>query len=75
MDKKLTDEQEVAEIIHSKTCSWNHTDGCSWMYENWEKPGWAKKRALEQAQKMLKFATKEHLLNIFSCLEIKYIIR
>lgn len=69
MKKKLTDEQEIAEIIHFKTCSRDHIEDCSWYYENWEKPGRAKKRALEQAQKMLKFATKKNLLNIFSCLK------
>lgn len=22
----------LAEYLHSKYCSWNHTDGCAWMY-------------------------------------------
>jgi hypothetical protein len=31
----LTEEQRLAEIIHSKMCHWNHTDGCGWFYDKW----------------------------------------
>jgi hypothetical protein len=35
----LSDEQKLAEFIHSKTCSGNHTDFCGWFYESWDKLG------------------------------------
>lgn len=25
--------EELAEIMHDKMCRWNHTDGCTWLYE------------------------------------------
>lgn len=25
--------EDLAEIMHSKLCRWNHTDGCTWLYE------------------------------------------
>jgi len=34
--ESLPENYKLAEKIHSKTCSWNHTDGCSWEYENWD---------------------------------------
>jgi len=33
LDKKII---EVAELLHKALCTWNHTDGCSWFYEEWE---------------------------------------
>jgi hypothetical protein len=36
---------ELATALHNVQCRWNHTDGCSWYYEEdeWKKPGhgWA----------------------------------
>ena len=63
---KLTDAQEVAELSHKKTCNWNHTDGCSWLYEEQDaKPlGWAKSRELKKAEKMLRHADKETIIKI-----------
>lgn len=29
----LTIYQRAAIILHNLTCTWNHTDGCSWSYE------------------------------------------
>jgi hypothetical protein len=26
---------ELAELLHKRLCHWNHTDGCSWEYEDW----------------------------------------
>lgn len=31
--KALTPEEELAEALHKKRCTWNHTDGCGWFYE------------------------------------------
>ena len=26
--------KEIATLLHDMLCRWNHTDGCSWEYEN-----------------------------------------
>lgn len=46
---------KLAELIHSKTCTWNHTDGCDWYYESWEgfKNNSTKMRYLDKANKIL----------------------
>jgi len=31
----MSEEQRLAETIHSKMCHWNHTDGCGWFYDSW----------------------------------------
>lgn len=35
--KKILDESapehKLAILIHDKTCTWNHTDGCGWHYQ------------------------------------------
>ena len=67
--KKLELEQEsfdsqapkykLAELIHSKMCSWNHTDGCSWFYESWENLGYSRTAYLEKAERILKVVNYE----------------
>lgn len=49
-----TDEQYLAEFLHSKFCRYNHTDGCGFFYEgnDWNKP--EHNRWLETAQDVLK---------------------
>ena len=32
----LPNEFKLAEAIHAIQCHWNHTDGCSWFYEDWD---------------------------------------
>ena len=27
----------VAEALHESLCHFNHTDGCGWFYDDWEK--------------------------------------
>ena len=49
----MNEVRELATAIHKKRCNWNHIDGCGWDYENWEKPGYARKRYLERAEKVL----------------------
>jgi hypothetical protein len=29
----MTDEEKLAEALHTLLCRWNHTDGCGWHYE------------------------------------------
>jgi DNA-directed RNA polymerase subunit RPC12/RpoP len=47
------DPQAWAELLHSKKCRSNHTDGCSWEYESWDKPGYAHQEYLTKAHKLL----------------------
>lgn len=47
------EEIRLAEELHARKCSLNHTDMCGWFYENWERPGYARKRYLEQARTIL----------------------
>jgi hypothetical protein len=49
----LSEEQKLAELIHESQCRWNHTDGCSWYYEKWGDPGYAKKEYLQKANNIL----------------------
>jgi hypothetical protein len=48
----------LADLLHEKTCRFNHTDYCGWHYESWENPGYAKKRFLEKANDMLNEAQR-----------------
>ena len=32
--KQESPEKQLAKQLHSMTCGWNHTDGCSWFYES-----------------------------------------
>jgi heterodisulfide reductase subunit B len=60
LKKKLDTEEpekKLARAYHSKECHWNHTDGCSYYYEedsnktDWE--GFAHKEYLEKSKKLL----------------------
>ena len=53
--EKIPLNQRLAEVIHSKLCHWNHTDGCSWEYEKWEnyQSGHAKKQYLNKANDLI----------------------
>ena len=31
--EKIPLNQKLAEVLHSKLCHWNHTDGCSWEFD------------------------------------------
>ena len=33
-----TEDQRLADILHSKLCKLNHTDRCGWCYESWDEP-------------------------------------
>lgn len=61
-------EHELAEFLHSKLCSWNHTDGCAWHYfkDDWTER--THKKYLEKAQKMLE--TEMYVEDIKKIIEI-----
>lgn len=56
LESESTD-QQLARELHDLTCSWNHTDGCSWFYEPevgkdaWT--GYAHSRYLDRARKLM----------------------
>ena len=67
ISNELPNVQKLASLIHNKTCHWNHTDGCSWCYEEWDEIplGWAKSEHIKIAEKMLKkydFETAEYII-------------
>lgn len=69
-NRGLTSAQKLATIIHDETCYHNHTDDCSWCYEDWNKKplGWAKSKYLKKAEKMLKITDYTTAKNIIDCL-------
>jgi len=51
----LPENYKLAEKIHNVTCTWNHTDGCGWFYENWKgELRDTRKRYVEKADRVLK---------------------
>ena len=65
--KKLAPEKQLAELLHSKQCHWNHTDGCGWYYESWDKPGHSRTEYLNTANNILKevdFNTAVKVINL-----------
>lgn len=56
--------QRLAEAIHGKQCRWNHTDGCGWYYESWEKGGHSRNSYLEKANKMLAEMSFEQAMTV-----------
>lgn len=64
----LPEDKELAEALHKKLCRWNHTDGCSWFYESWEKPGYSRNEWLEKAREVLKVTDSETALKVASIL-------
>lgn len=49
----MTQEQQLAELLHEQYCQYNHTDGCDWFYCTWENPRWARQRYLDWAGRLL----------------------
>lgn len=49
----MTQEQQLAELLHEQYCQDNHTDGCDWFYRTWENPIWARQRYLDWAGRLL----------------------
>lgn len=50
----LPEVNRLAEIIHKKTCRFNHTDGCGWEYESWSKVGTTRLSYVKKAEAILK---------------------
>lgn len=52
--KSLPDEKKLATAMHQKFCHSNHSDGCSWFYDenDWRKED-SHKIYLEKARKLL----------------------
>ena len=49
----------LAEYLHSKTCTLNHTDACGWFYETWgQGEQWTKARYLTWAKRIIKAIDK-----------------
>lgn len=44
----------IAELIHEKTCTSNHTDSCGWLYDKWDEPSHGTKhRYLRHARNLM----------------------
>ncbi len=56
--KGFSKEMLLAERLHETFCTWNHVDGCSWSYENWQ--GDTHKRYLKGAETLMKGWDKTH---------------
>ena len=65
--ESLSEDKKLAEILHNKLCHSNHTDGCSWEYESWDKSTISSTRDyyLEKAKKLLQITNFETLKKIF----------
>lgn len=60
--------QEIAELLHKKSCRWNHIDGCSWEYSNWNRPCSTRKEFYQKSIKILElhnFETVKSILLMF----------
>ena len=66
---KLTVKEKIAEELHSLLCHENHTDGCSWSYENWAEPGYAKTKYLMKAEKVLAITDSKTIVQIVDALK------
>lgn len=60
--------KEVAEKLHKKTCHQNHTDGCSWYYDNGSWTEYSRKKYLSKAEKLLSITTADVVFKILDCL-------
>jgi hypothetical protein len=53
-ESRKYDERDIAELLHARDCSANHTDQCGWTYESWEPTNgvqpWTKTRYLALAR-------------------------
>jgi len=68
-EKDTPDDIKLAELLHSKQCHWNHTDGCSWYYENWDNPDYTKQKYLDKARKILLEMKYEDVLKCINILK------
>lgn len=69
---RLTPAHALAEELHERLCHHNHTDGCAWFYDSWDKllgEHSSRARYLKMAQDMLKVTDYETALAIVNCLD------
>jgi hypothetical protein len=63
-DAKLNTIKPLVKKAHDILCRWNHTDGCSWGYENDNWNGWAHARWLKHFDNIInpgKYSDKQPL--------------
>lgn len=69
---KLTPAHELAEELHGLLCRGNHTDGCSWGYENWSELGQnahsVKGRYLSMAKEALRVTDMKTVLGVIEAI-------
>jgi uncharacterized protein (UPF0216 family) len=58
--------KEIAELLHSKMCHANHSDGCGWYYDNGTWTEYSRKTYLHKAQVLANKYDTETLLEIFN---------
>jgi len=56
----------IAEILHEKLCTYNHTDGCGWFYGKWsdENLQYSKKEYYDKASELIKFVVNNFYIQI-----------
>lgn len=65
----LSDEQLLADEIHSAFCRGNHIDYCAYKYESWENPGYTKKSYLSKAKHCLEITDYKTAIKIINSLK------
>jgi hypothetical protein len=64
----LTDTQKLADLLHTKRCTANHTDGCGWCYESWAKPGYSRNMWWDKADEVLNRMTYDEAVKALKIL-------
>lgn len=49
----MTPEKILAEKLHEKFCTWNHTDGCGWFYDRGDWTEHSRQSYLKQASSII----------------------
>lgn len=62
------DRREVAEMLHSKMCRYNHTDACGWYCDKGDWSEYSREEYLEKATKFLNLFTVEDIKKIVEIL-------
>lgn len=65
---QLPADKQIASELHERLCRWEHTEGCSWYYEDkdnrWEQ--YAHAKYLAQAHTILEDATPEETMRVIT---------
>lgn len=51
--------QVLCDEVHGLLCHWNHTDGCGYYYESWDRPGHAKNEEMKRVQRLMDAGFKD----------------